>query len=137
MNIIHATHEAVQKFGGIGSVLEGLLSASAYQKAVRRSILVGPLSDPGDVTTLRREGEVIFSSFDAKGESRVSKALRNVEIEHNVNLVYGKRQFGDGIEAEVLLVDAAHVNPRKVLNFKHNLYQHFELSSERFFMPMK
>jgi hypothetical protein len=132
MTIIHATHEAVQKVGGIGSVLEGLLTAKAYQKAVQRSILVGPLTHPNDAVLLAREGEVIFSSFDGTGEGRVANLLRAVEIEHNVNLVYGKRRLGRGAEAEVLLVDAADVNPRKIRNFKYNLYQHYGLSSDRY-----
>ena len=37
--VIHATHEAVRKAGGIGTVLEGLMTSSVYQKAVRRSFL--------------------------------------------------------------------------------------------------
>lgn len=132
LTIIHATHEAVQKVGGIGTVLDGLLTAKAYQKAVHRSFLVGPLTHPSDVDLLAKQGEVIFSSLNGDGQGRVAKLLRAVEIEHNVNLLYGKRQFADGVEAEVLLVDAADVNPRKIRNFKHNLYHHFGLASDRY-----
>lgn len=132
LTIIHATHEAVQKVGGIGTVLEGLICAEAYQKAVARTMLVGPLRGPQDVQLLADRGEIIFSSFDGRGDGKIGNALRQVEIEHNVNLVYGKRRFGDGVEAEVLLVDAQDVNPRKLRNFKFNLYHRFGLASDRY-----
>ena len=132
LTIIHATHEAVQKVGGIGTVLDGLLTAKAYQKAVHRSFLVGPWTHPNDADLLAKQGEVIYSSLDGGGQGRVAKMLQAVEIEHNVNLLYGKRQFGDGVEAEVLLVDAVDVNPRKVRNFKYNLYHRFGLASDRY-----
>ena len=39
---VHVTHEAIQKIGGIGAVLEGLLTSRAYLAEVPRNILVGP-----------------------------------------------------------------------------------------------
>jgi hypothetical protein len=41
--VVHITHEAVSKVGGIGAVLDGLFTSSAYLEAVGRSILVSPL----------------------------------------------------------------------------------------------
>ena len=40
--LAHVTHEAVEQIGGIGTVLEGLMTSPVYQAQVRRSILVGP-----------------------------------------------------------------------------------------------
>ena len=40
--LVHVTHEAGVKLGGIGAVLDGLLGAKAYQEAIGRSIIVGP-----------------------------------------------------------------------------------------------
>jgi len=39
--LIHVTHEAHRKMGGIGAVLEGMLTARAYQAVARRTILIG------------------------------------------------------------------------------------------------
>ena len=44
--IVHVTHEAVQKVGGIGAVLQGLITSSVYAGAIDRTILLGPLPDP-------------------------------------------------------------------------------------------
>lgn len=132
LTVVHATHEAVEKVGGIGAVLEGLITAKTYQKAVSRSILVGPLTHPNEVAVLAREGDVLFSSLDGTGKGAVATRLKQVEIEHNVNVVYGKRRFRHGAEAEVLLIDAADVNLRKVRNFKYNLYHHYGLASDRY-----
>ena len=41
--LIHVTHEAARKIGGIGAVLDGMLTAGAYREAVGRSILIAPL----------------------------------------------------------------------------------------------
>ena len=40
--VVHVTHEAIQKIGGIGAVLQGLLTSPVYLKQVSRNILVGP-----------------------------------------------------------------------------------------------
>ena len=42
--VVHATHEAGLKLGGIGAVLDGLLTSPAYNETVARSILVGPIN---------------------------------------------------------------------------------------------
>ena len=41
--VVHVTHEAIQKVGGIGAVLQGFFTAKTYNEGVKRSILVGPL----------------------------------------------------------------------------------------------
>ena len=42
--VVHATHEAGVKLGGIGAVLDGLLGADAYSQQVGRTVLVGPMN---------------------------------------------------------------------------------------------
>ena len=39
--VVHATHEAGVKFGGIGAVLSGLLGTPSYNRHITRTILVG------------------------------------------------------------------------------------------------
>lgn len=130
--MIHATHEAVRKAGGIGTVLEGLMTSSVYQKAVRRSFLVGPLSRPEDEDLLAKSGEVLFSTISGVQNTDCADALNRVAEQYNVNIVYGIRQFTGGYEADVLLVDAEDINPRRSRNFKYNLYRHFGLTSDRY-----
>ena len=130
--VIHATHEAVRKAGGIGAVLEGLMTSSVYQKAVRRSFLVGPLSRPEDEDLLAESGEVFFSTISGVQNADCADALNRVAERYNVNIVYGIRRFAGGYEADVLLVDAEDINPRRSRNFKYNLYRHFGLTSDRY-----
>ncbi|MHC4156891.1 MAG: hypothetical protein ACYST6_18535, partial [Planctomycetota bacterium] len=64
--LVHVTHETVGKVGGIGAVLHGLFTCSAYLNAVDRSILVGPLFtlEGSADDRLGRNGEVLYSSID-------------------------------------------------------------------------
>ncbi|MDP6036911.1 MAG: hypothetical protein QGG64_00010, partial [Candidatus Latescibacteria bacterium] len=128
--VIHVTHEAVQKVGGIGAVLEGLITSSIYQKEVDRSFLVGPLESPEYEDVLAGCGEVIFSTISGINRSEFADALNNIADRYNVNLVYGKRAFPGGCEADVLLIDGADLNPRMSRNFKYNLYNRFGLRSD-------
>ncbi len=130
--IIHATHEAIQKAGGIGAVLEGLITSPAYQKAVRRSFLVGPLLHLDDEDLLAESGDVLFSTISGVQNTPCADALNRVSEQYNVNLVYGTRQFSCGSETDVLLVDAEDLNPRRSRTFKYNLYRHFGLTSDRY-----
>lgn len=130
--MIHATHEAVRKAGGIGTVLEGLMTSSVYQKAVRRSFLVGPFSRPEDEDLLAESGEVLFSTISGVQNADCADALNRVAERYNVNIVYGIRRFAGGYEADVLLVDAEDINPRQSRNFKYNLYRHFGLTSDQY-----
>ena len=41
--VVHVTHEAAGKIGGIGAVLEGMFTSHAYNDQVGRTILVCPL----------------------------------------------------------------------------------------------
>jgi hypothetical protein len=36
--VVHVTHEAIQKIGGIGAVLQGLLTSKTYLNEVPRNI---------------------------------------------------------------------------------------------------
>ncbi len=122
--VVHATHEASAKVGGIGAVLDGILAEPAYNQVVRRTVLVGPY-DPSNLAELERihapsNGlHIIYSTLD--GISAVSpelaRAFERIELYYHVNLLYGKRRFG-AAEHEVLLVD-----PRDVVASVENLYK--------------
>ena len=77
--VIHVTHEAVQKVGGIGAVLQGVFTAQAYNENVKRSILVGPIGDAALEDLLARNGEVLYSSLrgtDAGGWAETFRRKR-------------------------------------------------------------
>jgi hypothetical protein len=49
--LVHATHEAGIKMGGIGAVLAGPLGAKSYNGAVRRTVVAGPMDAANPVET--------------------------------------------------------------------------------------
>ena len=140
LTIAHVTHEAVVHMGGIGTVLQGLLTSPVYRRRVRRSLLVGPLWDTGAVDDpgerLGSEGaRVLYSSIDGHDPDGYAARFRPVELAFGVRIVYGSRVFRDAIdadrraEAEVLLFDLSHVDQRRVNEFKAQLYDRHRVES--------
>ena len=127
----HITHEAVEKVGGIGAVLQGLLTSRAYRESVERSILVGPLFDPSAAQPLGPRGVLLYDRLAGVGDPAAARALEEVERDHGVRLVYGRRPLAPDLTAEVLLVDVTGP-PRGLAGFKHELYRRFGLTSDRY-----
>ena len=135
--VVHLTHEALHKIGGIGAVLQGLLTSRRYQEAVARTILVGPMFSWQDEDAIEQNGEVIYSSITGVDRRGMGPRLWPIEDRFNVNFVYGIRNFQDrdaGVTShpEILLVDAEGLTPRIETNFKYNLYRKFGIQSERY-----
>ena len=65
------------------------------------------------------------------GTRGAARALEEVEREHGVRLVYGRRPLAPDLTAEVLLVDVTGP-PRGLAGFKHELYRRFGLTSDRY-----
>lgn len=137
--VVHVTHEAVQKVGGIGAVLEGLLTSKTYLARVPRNILVGPYW-PGGETGERRLGpgaEVLYSSMDALSRSPLAHKFREIERRYGVGIVYGRRKFADkatGVSStpEVLLIDVSRFDERELNGFKYDLWSRFGVDSGRY-----
>jgi hypothetical protein len=136
--VVHATHEAGLKVGGIGAVLDGLLSQPSYNNAVRRSILVGPFDAWNRLEMERlyapRNGfKPRYSAHDGLYDvpAELGRALSQVEMGFQVRLLYGTRRFG-GFDHEVLLVDpqAAAVQPANDL--KYYLWERHGIDSRRY-----
>ena len=134
--LVHVTHEAVGKIGGIGAVLQGFFTSNSYLEAVGRSILVGPLF-PAEESVSNRlgdDGEVLYSSVDGLVNTAYHEAFRDIENFYNVGIVYGRRTFTDeqtGIKSspEVLLVDITHMDKKIINDFKRNLFERFGIRS--------
>ena len=115
--IAHVTHEAVHKVGGIGAVLEGLLTSKPYQSVEQRTILIGPLFSvqDGGKGRLGPDGEVLYSSIDRLPPHPVCEALDRVRREFHVQIVYGHRTVanpytGVRVSPEIVLIDVARMD---------------------------
>lgn len=140
LTLAHVTHEAVEKIGGIGTVLEGLITSPIYQKAVGRSILIGPCSAHMEVDPQKRLGEhgtVLYSSVDGIDELGLASKLHPIEWAFNTALIYGRRTYdvpGDDRkgEADVLLIDVFTPNVDRLGVFKLRLFETFGIDSHRY-----
>jgi hypothetical protein len=137
--VVHVTHEAIQKIGGIGAVLHGLLTSREYLATATRNILVGPFwhSDDRGEQRLGPQGEVLYSSLDGIHRTPLASRLREIEESFDVSIVYGRRRYSEketGVTSvpEVLLIDVARYNQEKLNHFKHALYKAFGIESSRY-----
>lgn len=135
----HITHEAVQKIGGIGAVLQGLLTTRSYNDKVDRTFLIGPLFDTGvgGSARLGEGGQILYSSLDGIRKTPHAATLQEIEEAYRIAVVYGKRKFEDkntGITTfpEVILIEASHMIPERENLFKWRLYERFGIDSERY-----
>jgi len=135
--LVHITHEAAAKVGGIGAVLEGLFTCQSYLDAIDRSIVIGPLfSTEGSVLDrLGEDGEVLYSSLDGLVNTGYAPAFRKIESFFNAGIIYGRRTFVDkqtGIKSspEVVLVDVRSVDAGILNEFKGQLFDEFGIRSD-------
>jgi hypothetical protein len=139
MIAVHVTHEAVEKMGGIGAVIAGLVTSKAYGRAFSRTLLVGPLlsTDRPACERLGPGGRVIYSSLDDIDTGGWAARFKAIEQTYQVGIVYGVRQLTDGppleaVEVEVLLLDLFRCNKDRLNLFKGELYAKFGVPSARF-----
>ena len=137
--VVHVTHEAVGKIGGIGAVLQGLFTCNSYLDRVNRSIIIGPLfSTEGSASErLGEGGEVLYSSVDGLVKTGFAQAFRKIENFYNTGIVYGRRTFVDeqtGIKSspETILIDVKYVDKGAVNEFKKRLFEEFGVRSHLF-----
>jgi len=135
--VVHITHEAARKIGGIGAVLKGLFTCERYLKAVGRSIVIGPLfSTEGSVLDrLGADGEVLYSSVDGFVNMGYTSAFRKIENFYNVGIIYGRRTFIDrqtGVKSrpEVLLIDVGRADKHPVDKLKKQMFERFGVRSD-------
>ena len=138
--LAHVTHEAVDHIGGIGTVLEGLMTSPVYQEHIKRSILIGPTAShmaTNPEGRLGEHGKVLYSSIDNIDRGHFGAKFKPIEWAFDVKFVYGTRQYavpgtGRTGEAEVLLIDVFHINSSRLNLFKHRLWETFGLNSGRY-----
>ncbi len=138
--VAHVTHEAVEKVGGIGTVLEGMMSSDVYRKSVSRSILVGPMGGHHFGSPMMRFGEhgaVRYSTLDHIDTHGLGRKFHPIERAYNVAIAYGTRQYidegsGRSGEAEVLLFDVSNPAEDPLNNFKTRLWKAFGIDAARY-----
>ena len=139
MIVVHVTHEAVEKIGGIGAVVAGLVTADEYEKNVSRTILVGPLLRTDLPVNLRvgEGGNVIYSTLDNIIPAPWHEKFAPIEKTYDVGIIYGTRKVSDPcggktVKVEVLLIDVFHSNKDRLNLFKAELYKKFDVPSAQF-----
>jgi len=137
--VVHVTHEALQKIGGIGAVLEGLCTSPVYQERVGRNILVGPIFDGDQAAAdqLRGFGEVLYAGALGVDTGQWAQTFRPVEDELGVSIIYGRRAFRDeetGRESrpEVLLLGIGRMREHPLAVFKLRLWEQFGIQSDQY-----
>jgi hypothetical protein len=137
--VVHVTHEAIQKIGGIGAVLQGLLTSPVYLGEVPRNILVGPFW-PGEERGEHRlgpTGEVLYSSMDSLYRSPLAARFREIEQTYDVGIIYGRRRFVDKESGtvstpEILLFDVSRFDAKRIGEFKFQLWEKFGIDSGKY-----
>ncbi len=136
--VVHATHEAHVKIGGIGAVLDGLLGSPAYRAAVGRTIVVGAINvwnhiEMERLTSPANQMTILYSSIHGINQiaDDLAGAYRAIESSMNVRLVYGLRSFGP-FQYEVILVDAMGIAGQTINSFKFYCFDHWGLDSARY-----
>ncbi len=124
----------MQKMGGIGAVLEGLLTTRSYTEAVERTLLVGPLFSGADLGALE---SVFYHASDGVTTTPHATALSEIENTYQVELIYGQRQFEGKDQkvsalVDVLLVNVSNSSEDLTNKFKWQLYEHFGIESNRY-----
>src|SRR5437868_681809 len=136
---VHVTHEAIQKIGGIGAVLQGLFTSKVYLSGIHRNILVGPYwpTDAIGEQRLGPTGEVLYSSIDNIFRTPLTNRFREIEQHYNVSMIYGRRRYLDkatGVIStpEVVLIDVSRFDKNKIDHFKAACYRRFGLESSKY-----
>src|SRR4051812_49853552 len=90
--VIHVTHEAVQKIGGIGAVLHGLITSKVYRADVKRDILLGPLfTTDGPAEGRLHGGTVLYSGVDGIRNTPYANDFARIEHDYGVEIAYRKK----------------------------------------------
>ena len=136
--VVHVTHEAVNKIGGIGAVLHGLITSKVYRGDVKRDILLGPLfTTDGPAEGRLHGGKVLYSGVDGIRNTPFANDFARIEHNYGVKIVYGTKTFHDPLsgvtsEPEVLLIDVRHYNPDKMGVLKFVMFKDYGIESGKY-----
>ena len=138
--VVHVTHEAIQKIGGIGAVLQGLLTSQNLSDRIASATFSSARSGPATSAASSASGPMAkcsTRSLDSLYRSPLAAAFREIEQTYHVGIVYGRRKFVDketGVISvpEVLLFDVSRFDPGKIGEFKFELWEKFGIDSSKY-----
>jgi hypothetical protein len=137
--VIHVVPENMPVQGEIGQFIEGLLGSEVYLKAVKRSVIIGPMASGNDTMMewIQRDGAILYSSHTDIARHPYGKGLLEVERKYGVSLVYAHQPLrGAKPEekrfSEILLIDAGKADLLSVNALKAWLYEEFGIESIRY-----
>lgn len=137
---IHVTHEAVQKIGGIGSVINGVCTADNYKQYFDKTLLYGPaFSSTSDVfSKLGRGGNVLYSNTDSLDKGGFHSIFSPIIEKYQIDIIYGTRTLASEYnvnkinEVEVLLVNIQNMKQAHIDVFKYILWEKYGIQSDRY-----
>lgn len=137
---IHITHEAVQKIGGIGSVINGVCTADNYKQFFSKTLLYGPaFSSTADVfSKLGRGGQVLYSNQDSFDKAQYHTKFKPILEKYSIDIIYGTRTLASEYninkinEVEVLLVNIQNMKQAQIDVFKYILWEKYGIQSDRY-----
>ncbi|MCC7492834.1 MAG: hypothetical protein IT204_10820 [Fimbriimonadaceae bacterium] len=125
---VHSTHEAADKLGGIGTVLQGILPEPAYGAAYQRTLLVGVYPFPTEGSVIDDEALRAARGWSVKFDSQLprrggalAQRLLQVAERYGVRLVYGTRRFGKELEIPTLVASPQGVRRALVDSYRRRL----------------
>lgn len=140
MIAVHTTHEAQQKYGGIGAVLEGLISAQSFNGPFEANLVYGPLfeTEGGVENRLSGRGELLYSGPDGFDAGGYRQRFGPIEDRTGVGLVYGRREMFSELSPEkratvdLVLADVRHLKEKLADAQKYLFWERFGLDSSAF-----
>ena len=148
ITLVHVTHEGWEQLGGIGTVLQGLITSKPFAARVARNILVGPLpyADHPVRDPAERLGpyavECLYSGPDHYDPNGFGALLRPIELAFGTPIVYGTRWFerpgaagtneNTRTHAELLLINVNHPAAAPLAEQKFLLAEKFGIDSHRY-----
>lgn len=136
---IHVTHEAIQKIGGIGAVLEGLIPSGCHKRTFPKTLLYTPLFSKNDPMERRLgdRAEVLYSGIDQHDGGSWKKVFSPIEKKFGVQIVYGKKDIvqestGKSAKIDIVAVDIWDMKAAAVNLFKFQLWENFKIKSDKY-----
>lgn len=125
-----AAWEACRLIGGCGVALSCIIGSLEYRRAVRRTVLIGPMYMPRDCVEYNPEEDAIEIASKLKSDilyhslgrgcgyglsSEIYNTLREIEFRHGVEVVYMRDTPVDEHVVERLLINlSANILPKRV-----------------------
>ena len=140
MIAVHTTHEAQRKYGGIGAVLEGLISSQSYGRVFDKTLVYGPLfeTEGGLEQRLSGRGELLYSGLDGYDPEGWATKFRPLEKRTGVRIVYGRREMFSELSPEkrcpvdLVLADVRALKKNLSDKMKYLFWENFGLDSTPF-----